>query len=249
MKTFGLIGFPLTHSFSQRYFSEKFANDNINARYLNFPISSIDDFPELFKHHPYLAGVNVTIPYKQEVIPFLDELDMTAKEIGAVNVIKTLWESKTPRLKGFNSDIIGFKNSLNPLLSSAHKKALILGTGGASKAVAKGLKQLNIEFKYASRTPANSDILGYNQITNETLSEYKLIVNTTPLGMFPKTDSCPDIPYSSLSSEHLLFDLVYNPEETLFLKKGNEQGAQIKNGLEMLHLQAEEAWRIWNSED
>ncbi len=249
MKTYGLIGFPLTHSFSQRYFSEKFANDNINARYLNFPISSIDDFTELFKHHPYLAGVNVTIPYKQEIISFLDELDMTAKEIGAVNVIKILWKSKSPRLKGFNSDIIGFKNSLNPLLSSAHKKALILGTGGASKAVAKGLKQLSIEFKYASRTPANSDILGYNQITNETLSEYKLIVNTTPLGMFPKTDSCPDIPYSSLSSEHLLFDLIYNPEETLFLKKGNEQGAQIKNGLEMLHLQAEEAWRIWNSED
>ncbi len=249
MKTFGLIGFPLAHSFSQKYFTQKFEDENINARYLNFPISTIDDFPELFNHHPYLAGLNVTIPYKQQVIPFLNELDSAAKDIGAVNVIKISWDSKTPHLKGYNSDIVGFKNSLTPLLSSNHKKALILGTGGASKAVAEGLKQLGIEFRFASRKPDNSEILRYNQITEEIVSEYKLIINTTPLGMFPKTDSCPEIPYNSLSPEHLLFDLVYNPEETLFLKEGKARGAQIKNGLEMLHLQAEEAWRIWGCED
>ncbi len=249
MKTFGLIGFPLTHSFSQKYFSEKFEKENISARYLNFPIASINDFTELFKHHPYLAGLNVTIPYKQKVIPFLDELDTTAKQIGAVNVIKIFWENKIPRLKGYNSDIVGFKNSLTPLLSTTNNMALILGTGGASKAIAEGLKQLGIEFKYVSRTPSSTDILSYNQITEDIISEYNLIVNTSPLGMFPKTDSCPDIPYSSLTSQHIVYDLVYNPEETLFLKKAKEQGAQIKNGLEMLHMQAEEAWRIWNVEE
>ncbi len=249
MKTFGLIGFPLTHSFSQKYFSQKFEDEKISARYLNFPISSIDDFPELFKHHPYLAGLNVTIPYKQQVIPLLNELESAAKEIGAVNVIKIFWKNKTPHLKGYNSDIVGFKNSLTPLLSNHHNKALILGTGGASKAVAEGLKQLGIKFKFVSRKPNNSDILSYNRITEEVISEHKLIINTTPLGMFPKTDSCPEIPYDSLSPEHLIYDLVYNPEETLFLQKGKARGAQIKNGLEMLHLQAEEAWRIWNMED
>ena len=246
MKTFGLIGFPLTHSFSQRYFSQKFTDENISARYLNFPISTIDDFPELFTHHPYLAGLNVTIPYKQQVIPYLDELDNAAKEIGAVNVIKIFWDRKTPRLKGYNSDMVGFKNSLTSLLTVEHKKALILGTGGASKAVAEALKQLGINFNYASRTPKNSEILTYNQITANVLSERTLIINTTPLGMFPNSETCPDIPYDSLSPKHLLYDLVYNPEETLFLKKAKAHGAQVKNGLEMLHLQAEEAWRIWN---
>ncbi len=249
MKTFGLIGFPLTHSFSQEYFSQKFTDENISARYLNFPISTIDDFNELFTHHPYLAGLNVTIPYKQQVIPYLDELDSAAKEIGAVNVINIFWDRKTPRLKGYNSDMVGFKNSLTPLLTQEHKKALILGTGGASKAVAEALKQLGIDFIYASRTPKNSGILTYNQITADLLSERTLIINTTPLGMFPNSETCPDIPYDSLSPKHLLYDLVYNPEETLFLKKAKAYGAQVKNGLEMLHQQAEESWRIWNEED
>ena len=248
MKTFGLIGFPLTHSFSQRYFSQKFTDENISARYLNFPISTIDDFIELFTHHPYLAGLNVTIPYKQQVIPYLDELDSAAKEIGAVNVIKIFWDRKTPRLIGYNSDMVGFKNSLTPLLTQEHKKAIILGTGGASKAVAEALKQLGIDFIYVSRTPKKSEILTYDQITANVLSECTLIINTTPLGMFPNSETCPDIPYDSLSPKHILYDLVYNPEETLFLNRAKAHGAQVKNGLEMLHLQAEEAWHIWNEE-
>ncbi len=249
MKTYGLIGFPLKHSFSQKYFTEKFTKESINARYLNFPISSIKDFPELFKHHPYLAGLNVTIPYKQQVISFLDELDDIAKKIGAVNVIKILWKNNKPNLKGYNSDFVGFKNSLTPLLTQEHKKALILGTGGASKAVAEALKQLNIDFKYVSRTPKKSGVLTYDLVTGEILSEYTLIVNTTPLGMYPNIETYPNIPYDAISSEHLFYDLVYNPEETLFLKNAKAYGAKIKNGLEMLYLQAEEAWRIWNEEE
>ena len=246
MRTFGLIGFPLTHSFSQKYFTLKFEDENINARYLNFPISSIDDFPELFKHHPYLAGLNVTIPYKQQVIPFLNELDSAAKDIGAVNVIKISWDSKTPHLKGYNSDIVGFRASLFPLLTIDHKKALVLGTGGASKAVVEALNLLNIDFKYVSRSPKGSDIIAYEELNEEITANHKLIINTTPLGMYPNVDNCPDIPYEAITPEHLLYDLVYNPEETLFLKKGREKGAKTKNGLEMLYLQAEEAWRIWN---
>ncbi len=246
MKTYGLIGYPLEHSFSQKYFTEKFDNEGINARYLNFPISSIDDFPELFKHHPYLAGLNVTIPYKEQIFKFLDEIDPAAEKIGAVNVIKITWNDLTYSLKGYNSDIIGFRKSIFPLLTIDHKKALVLGTGGASKAVAEALEQLNIEFKYVSRTPKNNSTLSYRDLNEKIISEHKLIINTTPLGMYPKTGECPDIPYNTLTHEHLLFDLVYNPEETLFLKNGREQGAKTKNGLEMLYLQAEEGWRIWN---
>ena len=248
MKTYGLIGYPLEHSFSQRYFTEKFAKEKINARYLNFPVPSIDDFPELFTHHPYLAGLNVTIPYKQQVMPYLDEIDPVAENIGAVNVIRISWKNKDYRLKGFNSDLTGFKKSLFPLLTIDHKKALVLGTGGASKAVVEALRQLNISFRYVSRHPGDEGTLSYGQLTPGIISEHKLIINTTPLGMYPETDACPDIPYSSLTPGHLLFDLVYNPEMTLFLKRGKEKGAKIKNGLEMLHLQAEEAWRIWNDQ-
>lgn len=246
MKTYGLIGYPLEHSFSQKYFTDKFEKEKLNARYLNFPIASISDFPELFKHHPYLAGLNVTIPYKEQVISFLDELDDTAQEIGAVNVIKISWDGLNYSLKGYNSDIVGFKESLFPLLTIDHKRALVLGTGGASKAVVTALKQLNIEYRYVSRTPENENILSYNDLTPEIIKDHKLIINTTPLGMYPQTDKCPSIPYEHLTNEHLLFDLIYNPEETLFLKKGKEKGAKTKNGLEMLYLQAEEAWRIWN---
>ncbi|TAJ08063.1 shikimate dehydrogenase [Marinilabiliaceae bacterium JC017] len=249
MKTFGLIGYPLTQSFSQKYFSEKFQKEEIDARYLNFPIPSIKEFQELLKHHAYICGLNVTIPYKEQVIPYLNSLDETAAKIGAVNVIKVNWVNKKPILKGYNSDIIGFKKSLEPLLKTQHQKALILGTGGASKAVAFALSQLGITYRYVSRTPDKSAVVGYNQITEEILSEYKLIINSTPLGMFPKTDVCPAIPYQAATPEHLFYDLIYNPEETLFMTKAKENGAVIKNGLEMLHGQAEEAWRIWNKED
>ena len=246
MKTYGLIGYPLEHSFSQKYFTEKFEKEDINARYLNFPISSMDDFPELFTHHPYLAGLNVTIPYKEQVFRFLYEVDPMAEKIGAVNVLKITWDNLNYTLKGYNSDITGFKKSIFPLLTIDHKKALVLGTGGASKAVVAALEQLNIDFRHVSRTPKDDNTLTYEQLNADIISEHKLIINTTPLGMYPKTDSCPDIPYEALTPEHLLYDLVYNPEETLFLKKGKEKGAKTKNGLEMLHLQAEEAWRIWN---
>ena len=246
MKTYGLIGYPLEHSFSQKYFTGKFEKEGINARYLNFPIPSINDFPDLFLHHPYLAGLNVTIPYKEQIFKYLDEVDPVAEKIGAVNVIRITWDNQKYTLKGYNSDIVGFKTSIFPLLTIDHKKALVLGTGGASKAVVEALKQLNIEFRYVSRTPKDKNTISYDSLTKEIVSEHKLIINTTPLGMFPKTDACPDIPYDALTSEHLLYDLVYNPEETLFLKKGKEKGAKTKNGLEMLFLQAEEAWRIWN---
>ncbi len=246
MKTYGLIGYPLEHSFSQKYFTEKFDKEGINARYLNFPISSIDDFPELFNHHPYLAGLNVTIPYKEQIFKYLDEIDPTAKSIGAVNVIKITWDNLKYTLKGYNSDITGFRKSIFPLLTIDHKTALVLGTGGASKAIAEALEQLNIDFRYVSRTPKDDNAFSYDQLTNEIISEHKLIINTTPLGMYPNTETFPEIPYEALTKEHLLYDLVYNPDETMFLKKGRERGAKTKNGLEMLYLQAEEAWRIWN---
>ena len=246
MKTYGLIGYPLEHSFSQRYFTEKFEKEDINARYLNFPISSIEDFPELFTHHPYLAGLNVTIPYKEQVFKYLDDINPVAEKIGAVNVIKITWNNLNYKLKGYNSDIVGFRASLFPLLTIDHKKALVLGTGGASKAVAEALNLLNIDFKYVSRSPKGSGIIAYEDLNEEIVAEYKLIINTTPLGMYPNVDNCPDIPYDAITPGHLLYDLVYNPEETLFLKKGREKGAKTKNGLEMLYLQAEEAWRIWN---
>jgi shikimate dehydrogenase len=247
MKTYGLIGYPLAQSFSQKYFSAKFERENINAQYLNFPIPSIDEFKELIEHHPYIAGMNVTIPYKEKVIPFLDGLDDTAIEIGAVNVIKFTWNDGKPNLKGYNSDTIGFTNSLLPLLKPSHNKALILGTGGAAKAVAYSLKKLGIAFRFVSRHPQSTGHVTYDQLTQEILESYHLIINTSPLGMYPNVDASPDIPYHLLGKHHLLYDLVYNPETTQFMQKGLEYGASVKNGLEMLHLQADAAWEIWNS--
>lgn len=246
MITYGLIGFPLAQSFSQKYFTTKFENERIDARYLNFPIPSIDEFTGLLSHHPYLAGMNVTIPYKEQVIPFLDELDETAKEIGAVNVIKFDWNGDRPRLKGFNTDTLGFVKSLDPLLKPIHTKALILGTGGAAKSVAYSLKKLGIAFRFVSRNPQGTAQVSYDTLTREIMESYHLIINTSPLGMFPNVESCPDIPYDFLTQDHLLYDLVYNPEVTSFLQKGLDKGAQIKNGLEMLYIQADEAWKIWN---
>lgn len=247
MKKYGLIGYPLKHSFSIGYFNEKFRAENIDAEYVNFEIPRIEDFMEVIEEHSNLCGLNVTIPYKEQVIRYLDELDKDAAKIGAVNVIKFIPQAKGKiKLVGYNSDIIGFTRSIEPLLQSHHTKALILGTGGASKAVYHGLANLGIQATYVSRTKKNNSILTYDELTPEIMNEYTIIVNTTPLGMYPKVDFCPDIPYESLTSNHLLYDLLYNPNETLFMKKGKAQGATVKNGLEMLLLQAFSAWEIWN---
>lgn len=246
MKTYGLIGYPLGHSFSQSYFTNKFKEKKIDARYLNFPIPSIDEFEGLIKQHPYIAGINVTIPYKEQILPYLDELDQEAANIGAVNVIKVIWKNQKRILKGYNSDVVGFMDSLQPLLKPVHTKALILGSGGASKAVAYGLSKSGITYRFVSRTPKGSAEVSYESITSEILSEYKLIINTTPVGLSPNEDKCPDIPYDAISADHLIYDLIYNPEKTLFMKKAAENGAAVKNGLEMLHLQAKAAWEIWN---
>ena len=241
---FGLLGYPLGHSFSRAFFNEKFAREGIDAEYVNFELPSIDTLPRLLKEHPNLRGLNVTIPYKQAVIPFLDELSDEARVIGAVNVIRI-----GQHLKGFNSDIIGFTDSIRPLLKPHHQKALVLGTGGASKAICRGLEKLGLEWRYVSRKACEPHTLTYANLTPDILTEYTVIVNCTPLGMFPKVDAAPAIPYEALTPRHLLYDLVYNPEETLFMKEGRRRGATVKNGLEMLHLQAFASWEFWNGKD
>lgn len=247
MQKYGLIGYPLRHSFSIGYFNEKFQAESIDAEYINFEIETINNFNEVLLENPNLMGLNVTIPYKELVIPFLDELDEDAEEIGAVNVIKIIHRKGKPKLVGYNSDILGFTQSIEPLIQPYHKKALILGTGGSSKAVYHGLAKLGIESTFVSRSPGLlKNTIAYTDLTPEVMAEYKVIVNCTPVGMFPKVDHCPDIPYSELTSEHLLYDLLYNPNTTLFMKKGEAQGAVVKNGLEMLLLQAFASWEIWN---
>ena len=241
MDKYGIIGNPLGHSFSKGFFTEKFAKEGIDAQYLNFQIPEIGKLTDVLKENPELRGINVTLPYKTDVIPFLDELSDEAREIGAVNVVQI----RNGHLKGFNSDIIGFTRSIQPLLKPHHKKALILGTGGASRAIRVGLTRLGLEWKYVSRTPREG-MITYDDITAETLKEYEVIVNCSPVGMFPKVDECPAIPYEFLTADNLLYDLVYNPEDTLFLKRGKGQGARGKNGLEMLHLQAIASWEFWN---
>lgn len=245
MQKYGLVGYPLKHSFSIGYFNEKFSSEKIEAEYINFEIPDINNFPEIIEANPNLHGLNVTIPYKEKVIPYLDELDKQTAAIGAVNVIKIIRnKGGKPKLIGYNSDIIGFTQSIQPLLQSHHKKALILGTGGASKAVFHGLKNLGIEAKFVSRT-ARFGMLTYEELNAEIIKEYTVIVNCTPVGMYPKVDACPDLPYEAITSEHLLYDLLYNPNITLFMKKGEAKGAVTKNGLEMLLLQAFAAWEIW----
>lgn len=243
-RLFGLIGYPLSHSFSQKYFTEKFTKEHISdCEFRNFPIEDISSLPDLIKDNPTLCGLSITIPHKENVIQFLNEIDPAAKEIGAVNCIRIDRNGSTVNLKGFNTDTFGFEQSLKPLLKSHHTHALILGTGGAAKAVAYILDKSKIKFKYVSRTEND---FTYSAINRSAIEEYALIINTTPLGMFPNPDACPDIPYEHISTKHVLYDLTYNPAESLFLTKGKEKGAQIKNGLEMLHLQAEKAWEIWN---
>ncbi|MDR0825381.1 MAG: shikimate dehydrogenase, partial [Prevotella sp.] len=226
--------------------TEKFQGERIDAEYLNFEIPDISLFTEIIHSHPTLKGLNVTIPYKEKIIPYLNDLDSRTKEIGAVNVIKVTHINGETKLVGYNSDIIGFQNSIEPLINKAkHHKALILGTGGASKAVQGGLQNLGIEWLYVSRTPQKEQI-SYKEIDQEILDEYTIIVNTSPVGTFPNVDDAPEIPYHLLTANHLLYDLVYNPAETKFLRLGKEQGATVQNGAEMFKLQAVAAWEIWN---
>lgn len=246
MKKYGLIGYPLGHSFSRNFFNEKFSSENIDAEYVNFEIPNITEVSSVIKSNPTLHGLNVTIPYKEQIMDYLDEIDGDAKEIGAVNVVKIERIKGKTKLTGYNSDIIGFTRSIESLIEPHHKKALILGTGGSSKAIKHGLEKLGLETKFVSRSKKNEDTLTYNELTPEIMSEYKVIVNCTPVGMYPKADECPDIPYDFITPEHLLYDLLYNPNTTLFMKKGSDKGAIVKNGLEMLLLQAFASWDIWN---
>jgi shikimate dehydrogenase len=283
MDTYGLIGYPLGHSFSRKFFTEKFEKEGIDAQYLNFEIPSIKEFPDIIKNNPTLRGLNVTIPYKQQVMQYLDDISEEAKAIGAVNVVKI--ETLSPTLPhngegkatgrrlevgndrpdgsphyggdvrrtervyltGYNSDVIGFVNSIKPLLKPHHKKALILGTGGASKAIRYGLEEkLGIETLFVSRK-AHEGAITYEEVTTDMLQEYEVIVNCSPVGMFPHVDECSALPYEAMNENHLLYDLVYNPLETLFMKRGAAQGATVKNGLEMLHLQAIASWEFWEN--
>lgn len=247
MRTFGLIGYPLSHSFSKKFFTEKFENEKIEAcKYELFPMADAREMMDLIDSNSSLCGLNVTIPHKLNVMPFLNELDSAAKEIGAVNCIAVKRSAETAVLKGYNTDAYGFETSLKPLLEKHHTKALIFGDGGAAKAVKYVLGKLGIPYLVVVRNPAQNAIL-YSAITAEILDEYKLLIDTTPLGMLPNLDSFPPIPYQFLTPAHLAYDLVYNPEETAFLAKAKEKGAKIKNGLEMLHLQAERSWEIWNN--
>lgn len=248
MDKYGLIGFPLGHSFSISYFNEKFENEGINAKYVNYEIPTIDDLTEIIDTNPELRGLNVTIPYKEKVISYLDSISPEARAIGAVNVIKITHKGKKAILKGFNSDVIGFTKSIEPMLEPCHKRALILGTGGASKAIHYGLKSLGLETQFVSRQE-RQDAITYEQITEQIVKDYPVIVNCTPIGMYPHADECPNLPYSAMDSHTLLYDLIYNPDETLFMKKGIEHGATVKNGLEMLLLQAFASWEFWNGKE
>lgn len=263
-KIFGLIGYPLSHSFSKKYFTEKFEKENIpDCEYNLYPIEDANQFTQLIANNPSFAGLNVTIPFKESIIPFLDELDETAKAVGAVNCIKieSSIRYQVSRLIGYNTDIYGFRQSIKPFLETQHERALILGTGGASKAVAYVLKEIGIDCYFVSRNKEkearnkNQDPIAigsgaktflYEELNENMINAFKLIVNTTPVGMFPNVNEVPEIPYNFISSSHLLYDLIYNPSETEFLKRGKLQGASTVNGLSMLHQQAEEAWRIWN---
>ena len=238
MRHFGIIGFPLLHSFSAKYFSEKFEREHIDAEYSLYPIGIEDLRLKIEDLLDSLDGFNVTMPYKQEIIPYLERLDDTAREVGAVNVVH--------RRVGYNTDCLGFMESIQPLLRKEDKQALVLGTGGASKAVCYGLKQLGVRPTLVSRKP-KAGMLGYEDLTKDVMAAHTVIVNCTPLGMLPDVDSCPPIPYEMVTARHLLFDCVYNPEETLFLKKGKAQGAIIQNGIGMLYGQAKAAWAIWNT--
>ncbi len=245
MDKYGLIGYPLGHSLSRDYFNTKFQSEGIDAEYTNYEIPNIKSLKAILLTTPELRGLNVTIPYKQDIIPLLTEITPTAKAIGAVNVVKVTRKGKKILLKGYNSDVVGFTESIRPLLKHWHKRALILGTGGSSKAVAYGLRELNVEPTFVSRRK-RSGVITYEDVTPELMGEYKVVVNCTPVGMHPNISDCPMIPYEALDNHSLLYDLVYNPEETTFLTRGKRHGAVTKNGLEMLLLQAFATWEFWN---
>lgn len=246
MKTYGLLGHPLTHSFSRGFFTNKFQEEHIDAQYLNFDLESINLFNQIFVNHPDLAGMNVTIPYKQQVIPFLDALDPEAEAMGAVNVIRMVERDGKRMLIGYNSDCKGFEDSIRPLLPEGEQlEALVLGTGGASKAVVYALRKLGVNPTYVSRTPVEGGFT-YDDLTPELLSRFRVIVNTTPVGMYPHVNEKPQFPYEGITASHICYDLIYNPEETAFLAEARQRGAVTCNGSQMLIGQALEAWRIWN---
>lgn len=243
MRQFGLIGYPLSHSFSKKYFTEKFSTEGIsNCNYELYPISSIDQFPQLLKDVEGLEGINVTIPYKEDVLQFLHHQSAAVKEIGACNCIKI----KDGELTGYNTDVLGFRQSFEPFIKPHHQQALVLGTGGAAKAVVWVLKQMGIGYKYVSRKKADG-MLSYDDLDESVMQQYQVIINTTPLGMQPNVHDKPSLPYQFIHSDHLFYDLVYNPAKTAFLQSAEEKGATIKNGGDMLVIQAEESWKIWNS--
>ncbi len=262
MKKFGLIGYPLGHSFSEKYFSEKFEKLGLSDHeYKLYPLQNLSDFPALLKDDKDICGLNVTIPHKIGVMYYLDEIDPVAKEVDAVNCIKVThhhavrslfsgelctMNAHKPKLKGYNTDVYGFEQSLKPMLKNYHKKALVLGNGGAARAVKYVLEKLKIDYTFVSRKPYGN-IISYQDLGKEVVKEHKIIINTSPVGTYPNIDEAPAIPYDFIDDKHLFYDLIYNPEETTFLKRGREKGAQIKNGYEMLELQAEKSWDIWNS--
>jgi shikimate dehydrogenase len=240
---FGLIGKDIDYSFSRSYFAKKFKTENLPYTYVNYDIDDIHKLDEIIANTPNLKGLNVTIPYKESVMPLLDDINKKAKKIGAVNTIKI---TRYQKLIGYNTDFYGFKTSLKPHLKPYHKRALILGTGGASKAIAYALKKLHIDYDYVSRKEKKGVKFLYSDLTNAIISSYTIIINCTPIGTYPNVNACPDIPYEAITEKHILYDLVYNPEQTKFLSCGDVKGATTINGLEMLKLQAEKAWEIWN---
>lgn len=244
MRKFGLIGRNISYSFSRTYFSEKFTRTGLDASYENFDIDSISEFPAVLEKNPELQGLNVTIPYKEAIIPFLDEMDPVASEIGAVNTIKI---DRFGKMKGFNTDYYGFLTSIEPGLTAQHKKALILGTGGASKAVVYALQSLDISCSFVSRSPLKGDV-SYADLDKNVMREHLVIVNCTPLGTFPGTDAYPNVPVEFLTPDHLVFDLIYNPPVTRLMALAKQKGAAVLNGQEMLELQANKAWDIWNTD-
>lgn len=243
MKQYGLVGHPLDHSFSKQFFTDKFIRENLtNCTYKNFDITDISQIKTIVDNTPELIGFNVTIPYKEQIIPYLHKIDSEAAEVGAVNTVKVT----NGKWIGYNTDIYGFKQSLKPFLEISQERALILGTGGASKAVYYVLNSLNINCLFVSRTPKKDNEISYNDVNEYVIRNHQIIVNTTPRGTFPKIDEKPEICYNEITSKHLLYDLIYNPDETQFLKEGRKKGATTINGLQMLKIQAEKSWKIWN---